>query len=284
MLRGYPSWSLEIEKYEVARDAMRVVDCIIQELGIFNELDPGFVAEVRNTLRKRSEGTFLWAGFAITELLPAQTKAEMREVLHSIPPALRSLYSHIPSRIKRLWDKSLSRLLHWVSQIPHPLLAAQLVDALDLPADTVVDLVKMSGSLLACGKAEQLVPKLQHGADANVLDPSGVPVLHSAIRIEDNAAKPWRGGFVELLLEIGADPNTRDKTGLSALHVSATRGFPSAVMAMLLRHGADAYTKDPIGRSVLHYLAHDKESVATAQHLLDLGLDPEDCNNKALHP
>lgn len=111
-----------------------------------------------------------------------------------------------------------------------------------------------------------------------------MPVLYVAILIKDNAPEPRSGELVELLLEHGADPNSRDGIGLTALYVASKRGVPSVVIAMLLRHGADVYTKDPNGRGVLHHLARHKGSVAAAQKLLSRGLDPNARNNEGITP
>ncbi|KAI8672148.1 hypothetical protein LRP88_03337 [Fusarium phalaenopsidis] len=147
-LRIYPRLNLETKTRAIEKDVTRVIDAKMKEHGLFSELDDEFIEEVKTTLQRRSDGTFLWVGFAIQELLSVETKTEMRDALNAIPRDLGTLYSKILLRIKGPRRGMIAQLLRWVALACHSLTVSQLADALDVDAQTILDLVDMSGSLL----------------------------------------------------------------------------------------------------------------------------------------
>ncbi|KAL6918471.1 hypothetical protein FSST1_009966 [Fusarium sambucinum] len=147
-LSGYRRVDLENISESTTQDIIQVIDARIKEQQLFSELDESFEEDIKNTLKEKAQGTFLWVGFAIRELLLARTKTEMQEVLRSLPKDLKSLYSRILLRIKDQWRGEVARLTSWVIQARHPLTALQLADALKMEVQTVHDLVTLSGSLL----------------------------------------------------------------------------------------------------------------------------------------
>ena len=56
------------------------------------------------------------------------------------------------------------------------------------------------------------------------------------------------GKMVQLLLDVGADPNTRDRNGFSALLAACMTG-DAAGAERLLKAGADATFKDKYGNT-----------------------------------
>lgn len=109
---------------------------------------------------------------------------------------------------------------------------------------------------------------------------SGEPVLHWAI-------KKQRIPLLHLLLENGADPNTRESlSGLSktALHRAAESGA-TAMIRPLLDRGAHIDSQDTDGRSALAH-AITLRHFATARALLDGGADANPTDSEgatALH-
>lgn len=147
-LRSYPRLNLETKRGVIGEDVARVIDAKMKEHELFSELDHDFIKEVKKTLRDRSDGTFLWVGFAIQELLSVETKTEMRLALDAIPQDLGALYSKILLRIKGPMKEKIAQLLPWVTLACHSLTPSQLAEALDVDSQAILDLVAMSGSLL----------------------------------------------------------------------------------------------------------------------------------------
>ena len=84
---------------------------------------------------------------------------------------------------------------------------------------------------------------LKKGADVNSRNSKGETALL-------NKARSGRGKIVELLLKNGADPNIPDQTGNSPLHYSARANYPD-VMDLLIRYGARIDPKNKKGKTPL---------------------------------
>jgi ankyrin repeat protein len=63
---------------------------------------------------------------------------------------------------------------------------------------------------------------------------------------------------VELLLKYGARVDTRDVKGRTALHFSASGGFPN-IVALLLSHGAPINAMNSNKETALHYAAYHRK-------------------------
>ena len=82
---------------------------------------------------------------------------------------------------------------------------------------------------------------LEHGANPNTVDPWGRTALHLASIEGDIAA-------VELLLEHGVNVDVRDKQGCTPLH-NAARNPNLQVVAALLDRGADPHARTNNGET-----------------------------------
>uniref|UniRef100_T1PEE5 Protein phosphatase 1 regulatory subunit 12B n=1 Tax=Musca domestica TaxID=7370 RepID=T1PEE5_MUSDO len=87
--------------------------------------------------------------------------------------------------------------------------------------------------LAAClaGDKEEVLKLLEQGADINTANVDGLTALHQAC-IDDNLE------MVEFLVEQGADINRQDNEGWTPLHATASCGFVS-IARYLVEHGAD---------------------------------------------
>ncbi|XP_069967673.1 protein phosphatase 1 regulatory subunit 12A isoform X7 [Bactrocera oleae] len=87
--------------------------------------------------------------------------------------------------------------------------------------------------LAACmsGDKEEVLKLLESGADINTANVDGLTALHQAC-IDDNLE------MVEFLIEHGADINRQDNEGWTPLHATASCGFVS-IARYLVEHGAD---------------------------------------------
>jgi len=119
---------------------------------------------------------------------------------------------------------------------------------------------------------------LKHGLDPNhrvggmlpepisnrPLETAGTPILVRAVQ---------RGhkNVVRVALENGADPNIRDRDGMTALYWGADLGHKS-IVSLLLSHGADPKVKTKVGETALMAAARNG-SVDIVRSLIDAGAD-----------
>lgn len=122
----------------------------------------------------------------------------------------------------------------------------------------------------ARGKLSLVQLLLQHGADANTRRDGEVSAL----------VKAADAGHVAVVLELlaqEADPNWRNRNGQTALFSSSMRGHNQVVKA-LLEGGANVKARDKEGRTALSFLASEKPgkwNLETLKLLLENGADVE---------
>ncbi len=85
-------------------------------------------------------------------------------------------------------------------------------------------------------------------------------------------------------LNAGADPNARNETGATALHLAARFNPSAAVVEALIEAGADLHLRDNPGRTPLHLAAWQNPSVAVIRALIEAGADPNEPNDKGMTP
>ncbi len=107
---------------------------------------------------------------------------------------------------------------------------------------------------------------LEHGADPNSADPNGKTALTTAAFEGDLE-------LVETLLSAGADPNARDGDGLTPVMGAAKAGHPGAIRR-LVSNRADPSAVDLRGRTALHWSLTQEDHPEAVALLLELGVDP----------
>ncbi len=85
-------------------------------------------------------------------------------------------------------------------------------------------------------------------------------------------------------LDAGANPNARNNTGGTALHLAARFNPSGVVIGALIDAGADLHLRDNPGRAPLHLAAWQNPSVAVIKALIDAGADPNVPNDRGLTP
>ena len=88
------------------------------------------------------------------------------------------------------------------------------------------------------GEVEKVDDFLQRGMDPNQEDDVGQPALCHAPRNKTHGKQ-----LAEVLLRHAADPNIRDRNGVSALHASSAHGR-ACIAKLLIEHGAEVNVRD----------------------------------------
>ncbi len=125
------------------------------------------------------------------------------------------------------------------------------------------------------GRANEVGLLIRRGADPNVRDKQGMTPLHYAAYRGDAAC-------AKALLKGGADPNAKDSIGMTPLHDAAYAGHAGFVK-VLLNGGAAVSPRDKWGNTPLHYAVY-KKSVVAVRVLLEAGADRSAANDKGATP
>ena len=93
--------------------------------------------QVQETLYERAQGTFLWVGYAITELLELETYTEIEERLADLPEGLPGIYARMLRQIQPQRRELCAKVLRWVTLAFRPLSVVDLARAVDVRATSM---------------------------------------------------------------------------------------------------------------------------------------------------
>ncbi|KAJ5383880.1 hypothetical protein N7517_001791 [Penicillium concentricum] len=121
-------------------------------------------------LLRSAEGSFLWVGFVVNEMMTLETHTEILDTMKRIPRGLPEMYSRILAQIKQKHQKFVPivvTLLHWLavstkSLSPSELLAVLAHDKIVIGLKTIQDLIKICGGFL------QIYSNDKYGRSGNV--------------------------------------------------------------------------------------------------------------------
>jgi hypothetical protein len=134
-LRGCTQIRLDPDNNEkVIDDIERFVSARVKELKRIEGFTGKAQSHVEQTLLSRAQGTFLWVGFAMHELLQKTTCTEVLETLNKIPQGLFAVYSRLLLQIPEERRETSRQILQWVSTALRPLSLAELASAVDVEA------------------------------------------------------------------------------------------------------------------------------------------------------
>ncbi|KAK4892386.1 hypothetical protein LTR27_009042 [Elasticomyces elasticus] len=152
-LNGHLQIRLDPDNEEqVGEDITRFVAARVHELAKKNMMSKAVCREVRSTLLERSEGTFLWVGFAMLELFKQRTITEILEALHTLPKGLPSMYSRMLTQIDELHRHTCTLILKWVTMAVRPLTVWELAAAIGTDATAYVTQEQaVCDQIMACG-------------------------------------------------------------------------------------------------------------------------------------
>ena len=87
---------------------------------------------MQTALQARAEGTFLWVGFAMHELLQKQTCTAILEALEDLPSGLPAIYSRMLLQVPAERRRTSSAILRWVTLALRPLELQELAAAVGI--------------------------------------------------------------------------------------------------------------------------------------------------------
>lgn len=124
--------------------------------------------------------------------------------------------------------------------------------------------------LAACvaGDKDEVSRLLETGADIDTANVDGLTALHQAC-IDDNL------DMVEFLVQNGADVNRKDNEGWTPLHATSSCGFLS-IARYLIENGADLASINSDGELALDLACSDAMADLIQRHIDEQGIDCED--------
>jgi ankyrin repeat protein len=110
----------------IGRDIAAFVRTKVDELSdqlenLSDETRSTFKSRMHAGLMDRAESTFLWVGFAATELLQQATMTQMEAVMQQLPKGLPALYDRMLLQIDASHRHISSKILRWVAMAARPL-------------------------------------------------------------------------------------------------------------------------------------------------------------------
>ncbi|XP_069686588.1 protein phosphatase 1 regulatory subunit 12A-like isoform X7 [Periplaneta americana] len=124
----------------------------------------------------------------------------------------------------------------------------------------------------AAGDKEEVLRLLQMGADIDTANVDGLTALHQAC-IDDNLE------MVEFLVEHGADVNRGDNEGWTPLHATASCGFIS-IAKYLIEHGANVAAVNNDAELPLDIAESDEMEDMLQQNINAQGIDCDEARNE----
>ena len=94
-----------------------------------HNLSDDLILQIQTRLLPKAEGTFLWIGYAMRELLTKATVMQVLEALEELPTALPALYSRMIRNIAADKLQTCISILHWVALAMESLTLDALADA-----------------------------------------------------------------------------------------------------------------------------------------------------------
>ncbi|KAF3028327.1 hypothetical protein E8E12_000223 [Didymella heteroderae] len=254
-LQGCMSIKLDPDNDEKVNDDIeRFVSTRVAELLRIEGFNDDFRASVQTTLLKRAEGTFLWVGFAMHELLQKQTCSEIWEALEDLPSGLPAIYSRILLQIPAKQREVSQAILRWVTLAVRPLELRELAAAVGVQAasprmtaeDAARDAVALCGPLLRLQKQE-----------VSLVHQSARDYLLREVRASDTVLEAFR---------LTAEPS----------HLELARNCLDCIAQSSLQHRAinldaelDAQESPLLRYATLHWPEHAKSCYTLAAKLFD---------------
>jgi ankyrin repeat protein len=119
---------------KIGKDVECFVAESVQKLWAVGGFDEKHRQPVAERLLERSEGTFLWVGFAIAELKTKRTVLEVEQCLGDMPAGLPAFYGRMLQQIPTQEQQKIAKLLQWTTLSARPLSLPELAEAIPCKA------------------------------------------------------------------------------------------------------------------------------------------------------
>jgi ankyrin repeat protein len=156
MLRQAPGISLEANADRMQDAVSNFIDARIDELQNLKGYNDKLAAHIKDTLREKSEGTFLYVSVSCRALSqPSIGRINAKRVLSEFPRGLTPLYGRIMDQIRNIQDADLAdcsaRVLRALVLALRPLSVMELAVAANLPEDCHDDPDVLDEYISLCG-------------------------------------------------------------------------------------------------------------------------------------
>ncbi|CAI7657910.1 unnamed protein product [Penicillium glandicola] len=152
-----PAINLDVNHGEqVNQDVRTFIHSKMDELCCTHDFDPETRGNIETHLLRSAEGSFLWVGFVLNEMMTLETHTEILDTMKRIPRGLPGMYSRMLTQIKQKHQKFVPIaviFLHWLavssrSLSPGELFAVLAHDQIVTGLQTIQDLVKICGGFV----------------------------------------------------------------------------------------------------------------------------------------
>ena len=155
-LRACPCIKLDPDNDEnVSSDIKTFVAAQVHELSGLIGFDNSFRRFIENELLEHAQGTFLWVGFAMIELLKQEMMSDVMETIQAIPAGLPAIYARMLLQMPSSKRDISVKLLYWTALAVRPLSLQELAVAVGITTQSFVsaerslrDQVRTFGPLL----------------------------------------------------------------------------------------------------------------------------------------
>jgi hypothetical protein len=146
---------------QVSADIALFVQSKVRELARRLDLDADFEANATSVLLEKAEGTFLWVGFVMGELLKKKTRSQVERAMYGLPKGLPAVYARMLQSIEPADRDNSKKLLTCVALAFKPLYLEAIADILDVQGSAAISEEQATLDAIAiCAPMLQLRGKL----------------------------------------------------------------------------------------------------------------------------
>ncbi|KAL7933000.1 ankyrin repeat-containing domain protein [Trichoderma chlorosporum] len=138
-------------KTEVSDGLDQYISTRVAELSESKQYPAELTEHIKEILREKSSGTYLWISFVVKDLQTIET-SEVEESLNQLPRGLDALYERILQQIEGSRQDRTLEILRWCTFATRPLSLDELATALKIEPTKLLDKVTvLRGNLTYCG-------------------------------------------------------------------------------------------------------------------------------------